>query len=440
MFTTIYLQNYKTFTDTYIDLSANSNKAKPLVLLYGENGAGKSNFASVFFCFVELIRTMDVRDMFQDIMENYKEAANNDSLLQMLKRRFRDIETIIKESKTIGSAGNMVLDFSFVINEKKGRYIIETDDTEIVHERLEYTLDKNKGVFFDIYPGKARLNEKVFLNKSIQDDIFSNIARFWGKHSLLAIINHEFGDKSRNFLENAFSDNFRRCLSDFYFLSCRIRKPNTLDYDILGLSHHILSQIEAGQIRNEELAELEKTERMLQVFLPKINSEIKQVRYDTEIHNDSVTYQLYTQQLIAGELIEVPFTLESTGTHNLIRLLPFFLNASKGYTVIIDEIDSGIHDLLVQYILEDISKEIEGQMIVTTHNTLIMKSSEIPNSAFYTIEKDNQGFRNIKCITSDASDRIHPNHNKQRQYTEGAYHAIPSKPHLSLKELYGILE
>ena len=48
MFTSIYLRNYKTFTDTTIDLSSNSTKVNNLILLYGNNGIGKSNFASVF--------------------------------------------------------------------------------------------------------------------------------------------------------------------------------------------------------------------------------------------------------------------------------------------------------------------------------------------------------------------------------------------------------
>ena len=47
MFTSIYLRNYKTFTDTTIDLSLNSTKVNNLILLYGNNGIGKSNFASV---------------------------------------------------------------------------------------------------------------------------------------------------------------------------------------------------------------------------------------------------------------------------------------------------------------------------------------------------------------------------------------------------------
>lgn len=439
MFTSVYLRNYKTFTDNRIDLSAGSNKAKPMVLLYGENGAGKSNFASVFFCFTELIRTMDVRDMFQELMENYKEAANNEQLLQILKHRFRDIETIIKESRTVGTSENMTLDFSFVINQKKGRYVIEMNDTEIVHEHLEYTLEKNKGVYFDLLPGIVKLNDKVFLNKAVQADLQSNIERFWGKHSLLAIIYHEFGDKSNNFLTNAFSENFMNCLDDFFFVSCRVKKPNSPEYINYGLKYHILSRLYSGQIDRKDVSDLEKSEKLLQAFLPAINPEIKTVQYHTETKNDTISYRLHTKQLIAGNLKEIPFSLESTGTHNLVDLLPFFLNAAQGLTVIVDELDTGIHDLLVKYVLEDICKEIKGQIIITTHNTLVMSSEVIPSSAFYTIEKDKNGNRSIKCLT-DSEGRIHPFHNKQHQYINGIYNAIPSEFHLSLKDLAAILE
>lgn len=439
MFTSVYLRNYKTFTDNRIDLSTSGNKAKPMVLLYGENGAGKSNLASVFFCFTELIRTMDVRDMFQDLMENYKEAANNEQLLQLLKHRFRDIETIISESRTIGTAENMILDFSFVINEKKGRYVLEMNSTEIVHERLEYTLEKNKGVYFDLLPGIAKLNDKVFLNKAVQSDLLATISKFWGKHSLLAIIYHEFGDKSNNFLSKAFSENFMNCLDDFFLVSCRIKKPNSPEFANYGLRYHILSSLYSGQIDQKDISDLKKSEKLLRAFLPVINHEIKDVRYHTETNNDTVSYRLYTQQLVAGELKDVPFSLESTGTHNLVDLLPFFLNAAQGLTVIVDELDTGIHDLLVKYILEDICKEIKGQIIITTHNTLVMSSEVIPSSAFYTIEKDENGNRSIKCLT-DSAGRIHPFHNKQLQYINGIYNAIPSRFHLSLEDLSSTIE
>lgn len=119
MFTSIYLRNYKTFTDTTIDLSSNSTKVNNLILLYGNNGIGKSNFASVFLNFAELIRTMDVRDMIQEFMENYQESPQNEKFIQLLKTRFKDIETIIKDSKTIGTTENMIMEFSFIIKGKK---------------------------------------------------------------------------------------------------------------------------------------------------------------------------------------------------------------------------------------------------------------------------------------------------------------------------------
>lgn len=440
MFTSIYLRNYKTFTDTTIDLSSNSTKVNNLILLYGNNGIGKSNFASVFLNFAELIRTMDVRDMIQEFMENYQESPQNEKFIQLLKTRFKDIETIIKDSKTIGTIENMIMEFSFIIKGKKGKYFLEMDDKEIVHERLEYTLEKNKGVYFDITPTTKKLNEKVFINKSLLNDIEINVEKFWGKHSLLAIIYHEFSDKSSSFLRNAFSTHFMDCLNDFSLLSCRVKKSNSPEYGILGLTHPMLGDLESGTIKKDEITNLENAEKMLNVFLPKINSNIKNVYYKLKNQNKEIAYELYTKQIISGDLKDIPFTLESTGTHNILELLPFFMIAAQGYTAVIDEMDTGIHDLLVMYMLQDIFPDIKGQLIITTHNTLVMTSEFIPANSFYVIQEDEDGTREIKCIT-DIDGRVHPYHNKQLRYiVHKEYGAVPDKLNLSIKELAGILK
>lgn len=439
MFTSIYLHNYKTFTDTTINLASNNNKHKSLILLYGENGAGKSNFASVFLTFAELIRTMDVRDLLQEIIDNYKDAIKNEGILQMLKSKLRNIEVIIRDSKTIGSTDNMILEFNFVIKKKKGKYLIETSDNEIVHEKLEYTLEKNKGIYFDISTKSRRLNEKVFKNKNVLKEIQDNIDKFWGKHSLLAIINHEFIDKSNSYLSNAFSSHFVDCLEDFSMISCRIKKQDSPEYGILGVTHPILCELTSGRIKQENLPDLKRAENMLNNFLPKINTDIEKAYYKLDEKNGKIYYDLYTKQLIANEYKDIPFSLESTGTHNLIELLPFFILAAKGYTVIIDELDAGIHDLLVKYILQDIYPDIKGQLILTTHNTLIMNSEYLPASSFYVIQKDKTATRLVKCIT-DSEGRIHPNHNIQIRYIQGDFKAIPKKLNLSLKELEVILD
>ena len=179
---------------------------------------------------------------------------------------------------------------------------------------------------------------------------------------------------------------------------------------------------------------------MLSVFLPKINSNIKRIYYKVENENNNLSYELCTQQLIAGDLKDIPFKLESTGTHNILELLPFFMISAKGHTVIIDELDTGIHDLLVQYLLQDIYPDIKGQLIITTHNTLVMTSDVIPANCFYVIQGDEKGTREIQCITEIEGKRIHPYHNKQHQYLENEYKGIPSQLNLSLKSLVDIIE
>ena len=45
MFTSIHLENYKTFSNLTVNLAQKNGDPKNLVLLYGENGAGKSHSA-----------------------------------------------------------------------------------------------------------------------------------------------------------------------------------------------------------------------------------------------------------------------------------------------------------------------------------------------------------------------------------------------------------
>ena len=49
MFTCVKLKNFKSFNDITLDLTDKNNRPKSLVLIYGENGIGKSNLASAFY-------------------------------------------------------------------------------------------------------------------------------------------------------------------------------------------------------------------------------------------------------------------------------------------------------------------------------------------------------------------------------------------------------
>ena len=48
MFRYMKLKNYKSLVDVYVDFTTKKDEPKKLVLLYGENGAGKSNLMASF--------------------------------------------------------------------------------------------------------------------------------------------------------------------------------------------------------------------------------------------------------------------------------------------------------------------------------------------------------------------------------------------------------
>ena len=63
MFEYIKLKNFKSFSDIEFNMLDRRNNPKKLILIYGENGIGKSNIASAFFALSETLRTMDVSDL-----------------------------------------------------------------------------------------------------------------------------------------------------------------------------------------------------------------------------------------------------------------------------------------------------------------------------------------------------------------------------------------
>ena len=119
MFEYIKLKNFKSLQDVELNLLDKHNNPKKLVLIYGENGIGKSNLASSFFMLSETLRTMDVRDIMEVFLsEKIDDIKNKDKIQKFLKFRYKDLETIIKENKTVSSieanVGLTVIRFSMV--------------------------------------------------------------------------------------------------------------------------------------------------------------------------------------------------------------------------------------------------------------------------------------------------------------------------------------
>src|SRR5690606_16191036 len=125
-----------------------------------------------------------------------------------------------------------------------------------------------------------------------------------------------------------------------------------------------------GEISKSDESALNKLENVLNTIFTSLYSDIKNVFYEKKYLNDKISYRLCLKKLIYGNLINIDFKIESTGTINILRIIPYILLAAQGEVVIIDEFDTGIHDVLVEKLIVNIKDYLKGQLIITTHNTI----------------------------------------------------------------------
>lgn len=429
MFTKITLKNFRCFDEIEFDLTRKNNEPKKLAIVYGQNGVGKSNLMSAFVFLRELLKTLDVRDIYEEFLSKKDMFSDEDvykSLQQSIMSGLRDMSAIIKDCHMIGCSEPICAEYEFSINGSIGKYSVQLNDREIIYERLEFLLKKRRGVYFECSPTDILINSNIIADKDLLVDIKSSAKRFWGKHSLLAIILHEAHDKSESFVWNNLSENFISVLTEFSSLFCTL-KIDTRRYYSQNVPFGILEDFESGQIVLEDEPQLDLLEETISQFLSATNLDIHAVYYERNYSEDSIDYQLYVERMIAGQYRQIPFFKESTGNHQLINVLRYILYACIGGIVILDEADAGIHDLMFKNLITEIEPLIEGQVILTTHNTLLMET-DFARDAIYIVDQDESGHKSVRCI-NNYKERTYQNNNIRNKYFNDTYGGLPSTEH-----------
>lgn len=417
MFTCIKLKNFKSFKDVTLDLCHKKNTPKNLAVIYGINGSGKTTIAEAFVLLNKTMKTMEIRGMLNDIL-NEKSTPPDDFpikqnvLLQMLKKRLliNDVENLINSYKMIDSSENMSIEYEFVIDGNPGSYYIEMDNTSITKERLEYKLSKRRGCYFNLEDDEISINSKIFESRDFYNLIKQQAKMYWGKHSMLSILKFEMADKSDTFINSNISNNL---MDVILFLS-------GIQYKLIGerdqsSSNDLLANLQSGTIDRSEEKQLSQVEVILDSIFKNIFNDIVKVFYQRNINDEKIEYQLYLRKQIAEKEFNINFNLESSGTKEILKLLPFFVAAAAGKCVVIDEYGTRIHDILSSKLLESVGNQITGQMIITTHNTMIMESPSLDPESLYFIMEDMPFNKSIKCIT-EIEERLHPKHNYRTRY------------------------
>lgn len=436
MFTYLKLKNFLSFKNIEFDLTGRSHDPKHLAMVFGENGAGKSNLLYAFRMLIDLLGTMDVRDAYERLL-NQKAIFTDERMDQRLKQQMiaglRDIRTIIDSCKMIDCDEPIHAEYGFMINGNHGVYTIELGDDEIVYEKLEYLLNKRRGTYFECLHGNITINHVIFLDKDFYSDFRASCKRYWGKHSLLSVLMYELRDKSTSYGWNNLAANVRSVLTLFFSLSYHSNLSNEY-VDAFHDEHALypLRDATEGIIDTENSSSLEHMTKIITSFFHSINSNILQAYYETEASGKKIKYQLYFRKNIAGTIRDIPFKRESTGNHQLMKVLCAALTACMGQIVIIDEADAGIHDLLFQKLIEELTDSLCGQLIITSHNTMLLETKAARDTVYIISENNNS--TEIKCI-SEYENRTYLNNNIRNKYLNNDYKGIPTVSHIDFDAL-----
>ena len=168
-------------------------------------------------------------------------------------------------------------------------------------------------------------------------------------------------------------------------------------------------------------------------FFKSAYRDVKKVFYKRVKKESSIHYQLMQTKTIAGKERDIEFSMESTGTQYLLQLLPYMLVVVDGSVAVIDEFDTGVHDLLVKKLVQSLFSSLNGQLIMTTHSTLLMEA-KIPKECIYVINELDNGSKEIQTI-SHYDQKIHENTNIRNQYLKGVYKGIPAPSEINFSTL-----
>ena len=136
-------------------------------------------------------------------------------------------------------------------------------------------------------------------------------------------------------------------------------------------------------------------------------------------HNDST-----------GDEIRFDMKQESDGTQRAIDLIPAFLElsaANNGKVFVIDEIDRSLHTLLTRELLngylESCTSDTRSQLLLTTHDVLLMDQKLFRRDEMWVTERDSQGCSSLFAF-SDYKDMRYDK-DIRKSYLQGRLGGVP---------------
>lgn len=129
---------------------------------------------------------------------------------------------------------------------------------------------------------------------------------------------------------------------------------------------------------------------------------------------------------VAGKVIPIDLSEESDGTRRLLNLLPALHRLrTKGVVYFIDEIDRSLHPILVLKFLDFFLKSCAGgnrQVIVTTHESNLLDLDLLRRDEIWFAEKDQEAATRLYSMSDF---KVRKDLEIRKHYLQGRFGAIP---------------
>lgn len=386
--------------------------------IYGANGSGKSNFIKL----LQFLKDFVTEDMFSLQKLNNWYHINRFKL--PIAKNNTPIEILIE----------------FGINEIVYIYSLSIDDKGVKEEKLYLS---GKGYNEEVLVFSRNYSDIEFTITHISPEI-ENIfkrqlssnpaASVLGINGTLRLIDNEIINNAYTWFDkNLKIVSFNRqipWLIELFKANDELLKFVNKVFTNIGLGINSLDIKESNindWIENHKQEDSNKINKVLETgnhYLSKISDSVPIFSIHAEEGMQTVREFIFNQIGINGYVGEMETIDQSTGTCRLLTLLPALYDAiNEEATVFVDEIDNGIHPVLIKKLLLYFGNmSSKGQLIYTTHETALLDQQHLLRADEVWLTEKIFGVTKMYSLNIF---KIHKTISIENGYLEGRYGAIP---------------
>ncbi len=308
----------------------------------------------------------------------------------------------------------------FLINRKVYRYNFSLfNDHSIEEERLyavrktsDYRLFHRKEKHFDVKDSFSK--DKAIPNRTNKTALFLSVASQWNVTKANDIV--RFFKSAINAMQGFETSKY----GGFTISQSRAdEKYKTKALDYLQKADFCISDF---KIIEKPLPE--EIKKVMSVF----GTEKEFGLLPKKMHTVQFIHDKYDSSRKVIGKVKIPILKESRGTQTFFEELGLIIDTLESGTVLfIDELNSSLHPLLCQFIIELFhskkTNQHNAQLIVTTHDITLLSDKSIDRDQFWFTERDCYGCAKLFSLAEfkdrkDSSDF-------QARYLRGRYGALP---------------